>query len=424
MVKGFRWLYPGLKVKRWIFILLLGVVLFGFALFETLDRMGFFSGGKISWIYLIAMGIGGIALVAMGILEMGRSIFTIGASRRRSSDDPVASFQKHLQLSKGPKVVAIGGGTGLSVLLHGLKEYTRNISAIVTVSDDGGSSGRLRQDFNILPPGDIRNCLVALADAEDLMSKLFQYRFDRQDGLSGHSFGNLFITAMTEVSGSFEKAIEQSSRVLEIRGSVIPSTLRNVRLGAEFVDGDIVIGESNIPQANKRIKRVFLVPPDCPATPAAIEAINEADAIILGPGSLYTSIIPNLLVGGMVEAISGSRAKKIYICNVMTQSGETDDYTVSQHVSAIVAHGGRDIIDCVIANNGDVPLPMLRRYSKSNQFEVELDEEEVVKLGVRVIKDSLISADNFIRHDAVRLAELVMSLIYGRSPEGRAKVAS
>ena len=279
----------------------------------------------------------GIIILIMGIKRLMQAFIAAIMPASRENELVDILYQRK-QLSRGPKIVSVGGGTGLATLLTGLKEYTSNITAIVTVADDGGSSGRLRQQFDILPPGDIRNCLVALADASTMMRDLFQFRFEKGSDLAGHNFGNLFITVMTRLTGDFEKAIRETSKVLALRGQVIPSTLNNVVLVAEHKDGSVTEGEDKIPKANKPIDKVFLRPAGSEATPEALRAIREADLIVLGPGSLYTSIIPNLLIKEITGAIAASRAMKVYVCNVMTQPGETDGYTASNHIKALIEH--------------------------------------------------------------------------------------
>jgi uncharacterized cofD-like protein len=314
-------------------------------------------------------------------------------------------------LRRGPRVVVIGGGTGLSVLLRGLKQYTSNITAIVSVTDDGGSSGRLRGQFGILPPGDLRNCLVALADTELAMEKLFNYRFTQGEELAGHSLGNLLITAMADLSGNFETAIKEMSKVLAIRGRVVPSTLADIELVAELQDGSMVRGESAIARVNKPIKRVFTIPDTYEPNPEAIEAILEADAVILGPGSLYTSIIPNLLVPGLVEAIQQSQALKIYACNVMTQPGETRDYTASDHLKAIYRHSAPGLVDYIIVNNERIPEYFSEKYAQEGAKGVEVDMHKLNKLNVKIIATPLIQESNYIRHNSEKLARVILKLI-------------
>lgn len=312
---------------------------------------------------------------------------------------------------KGPKVVVVGGGTGLGTILRGLKEITSNLTAIVTVADDGGSSGRLRQEFGILPPGDIRNCLVAMADLEPLMEKLMQYRFEPGTVFEGHSFGNLFLTVMTNVSGDFVEAIKESSKVLAVRGQVLPATLEQVGLKADYVDGSVVRGESAIPKLRRPIERIHLEPENIKPVGAAITAIAEADIILLGPGSLFTSIIPNLLVEDIAKAIHDASAIKVYICNAMTQPGETDDYTASQHVEAIIKHAGKGLIDLAIVNTGKIPENILGKYAEEGGRPVVADLDRIKGLGISPIGVDIVSRGGVIRHDAAKLAALVDELV-------------
>ncbi|MBI4972667.1 MAG: YvcK family protein, partial [Candidatus Omnitrophica bacterium] len=312
---------------------------------------------------------------------------------------------------KGPHLVTVGGGTGLSTLLSGLKEYTSNITAVVTVADDGGSSGRLRQQFDILPPGDIRNCLVALADAPALMRDLFQFRFDKSSELSGHSFGNLFITAMTRVTGDFEQALKETSKVLALRGQVIPSTLSNVVLVAKHKNGSTTVGEEKIPKAKLTIEEVSLRPENSQASPESIRAINEAQIIVLGPGSLYTSIIPNLLTKEIFQSIAASGAIKVYVCNIMTQPGETDGYKASDHIKALVKHSHPRILEYCIVNTGEIPSALLKRYAEENAYPVVNDSKTIEQLGYRVIEDDIVVADGLIRHDPLKLAKIILGFL-------------
>lgn len=309
-----------------------------------------------------------------------------------------------------PKIVCIGGGTGLPNLLRGLKWYTGNITAIVTVADDGGSSGILRNELKILPPGDIKNCLLALANTEPLMEKLFQYRFSK-GSLKGHSFGNLFLAAMTEVLGDFDLAIKESSKVLAVRGTVLPSTLEDVAIEAEYSDGVRILGESSIPNCGKKIERIRLRPPDAKPLEEALEAIETADVIILGPGSLYTSIIPNLLVKDLTEALSRAKAKKIYIVNVMTQPGETSGYTAGEHVEAIIKHSREDIIHHVLVNTEEIPEKLVERYSVDGSEPVVCDNEKITQMGYNVVVGHVINPTNVVRHSPDKLARVIMALI-------------
>lgn len=401
-----KWLYPGIGVKRWIGLSVFGVLLliFGashlrgdeFWLVQILDGAIIFSGSII-----LILGIKRLTGVFMGAI--------IPTSKETELVD-ILYQKKHL--SRGPKIVTVGGGTGLSVLLSGLKEYTSNISAIVTVADSGGSSGRLRQEFDILPPGDIRNCLVALADAPALMRDLFQFRFETNSELSGHSFGNLFITVMTRLTGDFEKAIKETSKVLALRGQVIPSTLNNVTLVALHKDGSVTEGEDQIPKAHRPIDRVSLKPELPDAAPDALKAIKEAQLIILGPGSLYTSIIPNLLIREITEAIVSSNATKVYVCNAMTQPGETDGYSATDHIKALVSHSHQRILDYCIVNIGEIAQEILSRYAKENSYLVVNDRKKIENMGYRVIEDDIgIVESGVVRHDPLKLARIILGLV-------------
>lgn len=331
-----------------------------------------------------------------------------------SDDNSRANFLNNLvakrKLNNGPKIVAIGGGTGLSTMLKGIKKITNNITAVVTVGDDGGSSGRLREEMGVLPPGDIRNCIAALADDDDLVTKLFQYRFNKNvSELGGHSFGNLFITAMCEITGDMYKAVIESSKVLAIRGRVLPSTLDDMKLVAEMEDGTIIKGESVIPESGKKIKRLFTDPEHCLPLDDVLTAIREAELIIMGPGSLYTSVLPNLLIKEIAEEIEKSNAKKLYICNVMTQPGETDGFTVSDHVKTILNHvENRKIIDTVLVNNY-LTEEALEKYKAENSYPVLADYDELKKLGVNVFEYRLTDNDSsgYVRHNPSRLMRAV-----------------
>ena len=310
--------------------------------------------------------------------------------------------------------VVIGGGTGLSSLLRGLKKLTPDITAIVTVSDDGGSSGALRRELGMLPPGDIRNCLVALSEEETLMSQLFQYRFPKNGGgpLSGHSFGNLFIAAISSVTGGFDTGIERSSKVLAIRGRVLPVTLRSVHLEATLENGRKVSGESSITRANSKIKDLRIIPAAPPAAPRVIEAIKRADAVIVGPGSLYTSIVSNFLVKGIVPALRKFNKKIIYVCNIMTQPGETSGYSLTGHLDALSKYTGRNIFDYAVVNSGRIPAAIAKRYSKENSFPVVIDASRYE--GTRIVKADILSHFEYARHDPNKLAEVIDSILTAR----------
>lgn len=416
VTKDVGWLIPGLNIKRWLFLIFLGSVLM---------ILGFLIIFDIRPIYLTMEFIRKAALIlpteilAVVVIFIGAIIFFNGWKKTtlsimdmdsaKSGNSLLEKLYRRSKLNKGAKIVAIGGGTGLSMLLRGIKKYTNNITAVVTVGDDGGSSGRLREDMGILPPGDIRNCIAALADDDDLITELFQYRFKKGEGLEGHSFGNLFLTALCAITGNMVKAVKESSNVLNIRGVVLPATLDDMKLGAEFEDGTLVKGESNIPEEHKQIKRLFTEPVNCQALPEVIEAILHADLIILGPGSLYTSVIPNLLVNGIVDAIMQSHAKKIYVCNIMTQPGETDGYTVASHVNALLAHAnGNKIIDAVLVNDS-LPANISEGYAKTGSIPVRLDMENLTPIGIEVVPQKLIqeNREGLVRHSSNRVARAV-----------------
>lgn len=309
-----------------------------------------------------------------------------------------------------PRVVVIGGGTGLSVMLRGLKEQPVEITAIVTVADDGGSSGRLREELDMPPPGDIRNVISALATSEPLLSELLQYRFTNGTGLAGHSLGNLILAALKDITGDFVAGVRELSRVLAVRGTVLPASKDNLVLVAEMDDGSIIEGESKIGNSGGKVRRVFLKPPDVSPLPEAITAIEAADVIVLGPGSLYTSIIPNLLVPGIVEAIQASRAVKVYICNVMTQPGETNGYTASDHVQAIMNHAGGKLFDYTILNKSDIPHAVRSQYAEKGADVVHLDLDALQSLGLHLIIDDLVTFQGVLRHNAHKLSEHIYRL--------------
>lgn len=323
------------------------------------------------------------------------------------------TFRRRLVLAQGPRIVVLGGGTGLSTLLRGLKTYSSNITAIVTVTDDGGSSGRLTEELGLIPPGDIRNCLVALADAEKSMTDLFQHRFSGDSGsLSGHSLGNLLIAALTaQAHGDFEKAVEIASDVLAIRGRVVPSTLEHVHLRALMEDDEELVGETTIVGADKRIRRVFLEPSNVTANEAALAAIREAELICIGPGSVFTSVIPNLLVAGIAEAIEASHAKKAYICNVMTQRGESDSFSAAEHCAAIRANIDHRLFDYVMVNTGIPSSSTLDKYRGAGQILVEPDLDRIRAMGYRVLPGDYMNETDLVRHDPMRLAARLVGLV-------------
>ena len=407
-----KWLTPGIGIKRWLVVAVCGLLFFTGGVLVLADVPAFLYDELRSRVSLHTfLGWAGIMVgVLFMFLGWERWFSTITKAMAPNQKRKLVDLlYERSQLGQGLKVVALGGGTGLSSLLRGLKPYSSNLSAVVTVCDDGGSSGRLSKELGVLPPGDIRNCLVALADDESLMSELFDYRFQDGRGLTGHSFGNLFLAAMTEVVGDFEEAIKMSSQILATRGRVLPSTLSSVRLCARFTDKTVVRGESSIPKAGKSIHRVFLEPRKCEPPPEVLEAIGDADLIILGPGSLYTSVIPNLLVDGIPEALAASQAPKIYICNVMTQPGETDDYGAADHVRAINDHGAE--VDYVIVNREAPGDERLKRYEETGASVVDPQLEGFEKMGVNPVLAALLNESDVVRHDSDRLASTILDLV-------------
>ena len=430
-----KWLYPGMKFKRWFLLFAAGVMLvsLGLALvfnYKYLDAIeeAIFQAvylWKGTYDYSITTFIGILVVILGTVLMLAATRYTIRSVIMvllpDNSDRLVDIIYEKRRLGKGPNVTVVGGGHGLSVLLRGIKAATSNVTAVVTVADDGGSSGRLREEFGIIPPGDLRNCLVALADTEPLMEKLFQYRFKGKSELAGHSFGNLFIAAMNEVTGDMEQALQESSKVLAVKGQVLPASKDHVRLDAIMEDGTIVEGESQIPEVHKKIHRVRLFPEHVQPVQSALDALKNADAIILGPGSLYTSIMPNLLVDGVAEAIRKSKAIKIYICNVMSQPGETDGYTASMHAKAIIDHGGKGIIDYMLVNDSPISPEMQEFYAGKGAYPVEVDEEAINALGVGFVKADIINELELIRHDPDKLSKAVMNMVYHLQPSALKK---
>lgn len=428
-----RWLYPGMRLKRWLVVFSLGIFAIVAGLTMAIDwRLLLAAGGKLQyWVYLgtgrfIPLPAQGIVIAIIGVLTivfaldrivrwLTDALLPTGPGTESRSTMARRALERRA-LERGPRIVAIGGGTGLPVLLRGLKEYTSNLTAIVTVADDGGSSGQLRREFGILPPGDIRNCLVALADTESLMDQLFLHRFDAGNTLAGHNFGNLFILAMTEITGDFEEAIRKSSQVLAIRGRVLPSTLQTVVMEADLGDGRVLRGESVIGQSGGPIERVRLVPADVEPVEDALTAIREADVIILGPGSLYTSIIPNLLVPGVADAIRHSPAAKIFVSNVMTEAGETRGYTAADHLQAVLAHGGPGLAQYCLVNSAAIPPEAAERYKDEGAEPVQVDTERIRALGAEPVAESLIYEADVVRHHPERLAAAVIRLLMRSGP--------
>jgi uncharacterized cofD-like protein len=427
-----RWLVPGIGIKRWLAVVGAGIVVLSagavtVAALEVPAATGALAralGGLGPWAWLVptVLLLGGGVLVLVGLRATLRSIDRVLFPTGQPT--LVEVLRRQRTRGRGPRIVAVGGGTGLSTLLRGLKAYSSNITAVVTVFDDGGSSGRLRRDLGVPPPGDLRDCLVALAEAEPLMTRLFEYRFPG-GRLDGHALGNLFIAGLVGVTGDLEQAVREASRVLNIRGRVLPATARDVVLVAEFADGTVVEGESAIPRVRKPIRRVALRPPDVPPLSEVLEAIGEADLILIGPGSLFTSVIPNLLVPGIAEALRGARAPRIYICNVMTQPGETDGFTAVDHVRALEAAVGGRVCTHVLVNT---QLPrnaeLLRRYQAEGSFPVAPDLEPLARLGYEVVAAAVISEEEVLRHDPRRLARAVMRTAAWAAPRRKPIAAS
>lgn len=417
----FKWLAPGLFVKRWMLISAGGVLLMALGvaiwskltpvfyilqffsdLLETLTRLfpNYISGPLVL--------IFGFLLIYWGQTRTFGSITEVLMSDR--DEELVDVLLNHRRLNRGAKIVTIGGGTGLSTLLRGLKTASANITAIVTVADDGGSSGRLRREIGVLPPGDIRNCIAALADEEKLLTELFQYRFKAGDGLVGHSFGNLFLTVLSDITGDFERAIAASSKVLAVRGQVLPATLSDVKLWAQLSDGRRIEGESNITEAGGTIVQIGCTPANPPALPRAIDAIDDADYIVIGPGSLYTSVIPNLLVPEIADAIAAREVPCIYVCNIMTQPGETQGYTVADHIEAIDRACGQALFDAVLVQKTPPSEKALMRYAQERSHPVDLDADVVAAMGRRIIRANVMIEDEngYVRHDPRRLARVLL----------------
>ncbi|MCX7923651.1 MAG: YvcK family protein [Clostridia bacterium] len=410
------WFRPGIRIKRWIFLAAVGIASISFGLSFMVREI---YRSLIQNLLSVLLIISGCVFIFISIKYIVKTVFNAisNSGFRISLDSDRLSnllFEKRI-LIKGPKIVAIGGGTGLSTMLRGLKVYSSNVTAIVTVADDGGGSGVLRQDLGMLPPGDIRNCILALADTEPIMEKLLQYRFE--DGmLKGQSFGNLFLAAMDGISTSFEEAVRKMSDVLAVTGKVLPVTLEDVTLCAELEDGHVICGESKIGKHYEehpgRIKRVFLEPKTIKPLQEAIDAINEADIIVLGPGSLYTSVIPNLLVEGICGALKKSNAVKVYACNVMTQPGETEGYTVYDHIKAIEQHSYKGIINYCILNTSDIPEELIKKYMDDGAEVVKVDYDLIENAGIKILGGNFISVNNnLIRHDSKKLAESVIDLV-------------
>ncbi|MCA1723424.1 MAG: YvcK family protein [Thermomicrobia bacterium] len=429
-----KWLRFGMRVKRYLLALALGITLTSLAIamaLATLYRNVAFPGYSTDIVRALTLQfiphpMREMVVAALGFGVIGGSVYYLShsllipllAGRTERIGDILYDYRFG---KRGPKIVAIGGGTGLPTLLRGLKERTGNLTGIVTMADDGGSTGRLREEFGILPPGDFRNCIAALSDAEPLMQELFQYRFEKDgSGLHGHSFGNLFITAMVDVTGDFEQAVLESSRILAVRGTVFPSTLENVQLHGIAEDGTELRGESEIGRAHGRIRKVFLQPEDPQGYVPAVRAIWDADMIVFGPGSLYTSVIPPLLVGDIKQAIkNNATAIKVYVCNVATQPGETDHFDALAHVRALQEQIGKRVFDYVLVNTNFESKDKIKPEWRVDAVDAERLQQEARLLGVEIIEADVISAASPLRHDPQKLAMALMQLYAARSA-GRA----
>ncbi len=421
-----KYTFPGLK--RWLFFTVIGLVtiVFGIALVlkaRPVTLISQFTWNLLSWVAdVVPPTVSGIIAISLGLFvllfsffQSNKQVLSLVAPDEQSL---METLDRHHMQGRGFKLVAIGGGTGLSNMLRGLKAYTGNTTAVVTVADDGGSSGRLRQSMEMVPPGDIRNCIAALAHDDEVITKLFQYRFDDDapEDLRKHSFGNLFLTALVELGGSnnMADAVKHACRILKARGQVLPISNEPMHLIAEMEDGTVVEGESHISEANSKIRQLKCKQPPPKILPDVLSAVAEADLIVLGPGSLYTSIIPNLLVPELPRSIMQSKATKIYVCNMMTQPGETDGYTVADHIEAIYRHINKDpeqsLIDYVVVNNISPKKQQLERYEADNQFPVEVDYARIKKLGVQVFPTNLLQRGDLVRHNHRKLAKAIMQI--------------
>ncbi len=420
------WLLPGLVIKRWMLTSAIGFLtsLLGLSIWTNLSPLYWFTeiffGLLTSLTKILPVSVLGPLIFVIGMILIGigqnRSINSIQkALVPEKNTFLVDALRVKSKLNRGPNIVAIGGGTGLSTLLKGLKNYSSNITAIVTVSDDGGSSGILRKQLGVQPPGDIRNCLAALSNEEPILTRLFQYRFSEGSGLEGHSFGNLFLSALTTITGSLEKAVQASSKVLAVQGQVLPATNIDVMLWAELEDGDKIFGESNISKSKKLISRIGYLPENPAALPSALESIKDADLIVLGPGSLYTSLLPNLLVPEIVDALLQSNAPKIYISNLMTQPGETDGLDVYQHIKAIekqLSNFGVNtrIFNSILSQIKFEKSPLVDYYESRGAEPVQCNKEKLLSEGYYVLEAPLYSKriTPTLRHDPKRLARAVI----------------
>jgi uncharacterized cofD-like protein len=421
-------LYPGMLIKRWLLLLLAGLVLLSLGIaFALSDLYRTVDLPAEAWFITLQflprlvrgalLGVLGTWLCWLAFRGLYRSFADVVEPAGGGTGSLLDMMFQFRQRRAGPRVVCIGGGTGMPAVLRGLKNHTANITAVVTVGDDGGSSGRLRREHGILPPGDFRNNIVALAEVEPLMARLFQYRFGPGSPLEGHSFGNLFVLAMTGITGNFEQALRETSRVLAVEGTILPSTLEDVTICARFADGTEVAGESRVPEMGKPVDRIFLQPAHPAAQPEAVKAILEADLVVLGPGSLYTSVVPNLLVEGIAKALQQTEALKVYVCNVATQPGETDGYGVEEHVAALVRHlpSERNPLNVVVTNRFAPGAA-----SPSPQVSLVKAAAEGGWIGsTRILREDVVRDDQPLRHDPDKLARLLMRLHYDHGANGK-----
>jgi uncharacterized cofD-like protein len=415
-----RWLLPGMHVKRWLLLLAVSFAALGLGIAVVLQDLYQYHHFRWPWfvgflalrwlphyhsvkaLIFFSLGVGG---AAYAVYKLNTSLLSAVVADKAKLVDLV---YRHRLGHRGPRVVAIGGGHGLAILLRGLKQHTDNLTAIVTVADDGGSSGKLRRELAILPPGDFRNCIAALSDAEPLMEELLQYRFPEGSGLEGHSFGNLYIAAMRGVTGNFEAALSETSRILRVRGQILPSTLADLTLHARLTDGSVVHGESSIKHHAAPLDYVFVRPKHAEAHPEAVRALLDADVIVLGPGSLYTSVLPNLLVEGIAQAVQASRALKMYVCNVATERGETDHFGVADHVQALYRHLGPGLIDVVLVNRTPAVAPRADQVSP--------EAGPLPEARIRVVHADVVDRASPRYHEPTLLAEAVVELYRIKMP--------
>ena len=396
-----RLLKPGIRIKRWVILWILGIsfLSIGIGYFATkIDPSSSFD--FLPWhLEGVILLFAGCLIIATSIFGLYKTISILIPTLGNISD----ALYTNLSREKGPNIVVIGGGTGMSVLLKGLKQHTDNLTAIIGVADDGGSSGRLRRELGVIPPGDFRNCIVAMSDEESLLPELFQYRFTEGEGLKGHSFGNLFIVAMSHVTDSFQSALSESSKVLAVRGKITPATTANLNLSARMTNGKLIAGESNITAEKGTVERLYINPPFAKAYGPSKEAILEADLVVIGPGSLYTSILPNLMVPGILDALLTTTALRIYVCNVATEVGETQNFFVEDHVNALMKHTDENILDYVIANNNIIDI--------GDRFmgDAVPVSNEIIST-IRVAYTDLLDTNHPVRHDSNKLAEFILSI--------------